>query len=83
MSTLTALTYRSIFALDIMMKKSERNLVNWVFESAVMLTLLAFGGNYLDERYETSPLLTSLGVFLGIVVIAWNFYKIYLEVTKE
>ena len=45
----------------------------WVL--ALSLGALAYFGNKLDEKWETSPLFLLLGVFIALLASGWEFYR--------
>lgn len=43
----------------------------------------AFLGNLLDKKFTTSPRMTLFFIFLGLIIAAVNFYKIYKEMFEK
>ncbi|GBR75279.1 hypothetical protein NO1_2289, partial [Candidatus Termititenax aidoneus] len=50
------------------MRRSERQLLNWVFESAVVIGLAALGGQWLDKRLATGANCVSLLLLLAFAL---------------
>lgn len=43
----------------------------------------AFLGNLIDKKFATSPRMTLFFIFLGLIIAAVNFYKIYKEMFEK
>lgn len=43
----------------------------------------AFLGNILDKKFTTQPRMTLFFIFLGLIIAAVNFYKIYKEMFEK
>ena len=50
---------------------------------AIPLVTLALGGRFLDKRYNTSPLLLIIGMFLALVMSTAWIYKKTMEIMKN
>jgi F0F1-type ATP synthase assembly protein I len=50
-------------------------------QKSIFLCLL--GGNWLDQRWGTSPLLLILGVFLGAGAGFYNLYKVLTRAERR
>jgi hypothetical protein len=58
------------------MRRSERQLLNWVFESAGVIGLAALGGQWLDKRLATGANCVSLLLLLAFALEGYSLYKI-------
>lgn len=57
--------------------------VSQIFTASLALVIPPFVGNWLDQKYQTFPLLFILGALFGAVASGWHFYKIFLALSKE
>lgn len=47
---------------------------------ALCIALGVGGGAWLDRQFDLSPLLTMLGLFLGLLVAFWGGYRMLMDV---
>jgi F0F1-type ATP synthase assembly protein I len=57
--------------------------VNRILTASLVLVIPPFVGNWLDGKYQTSPLLLILGALFGLIAAAWHYYKIAVALSKE
>lgn len=68
---------------------SERDLqsigvaVTLGFGTAVSLALLAGAGVWLDTRFDTAPLWSLIGLFLGLIAAGYQLYELALASQKD
>ena len=61
-------------------KKNQGSALSLGTSAASAYFLLAFGGNYLDKKFDSGPFYTLLGVFLATI---WMFYEVWKIVRKN
>jgi len=47
---------------------------------AITILLFVYGGYYIDSRYDKSPVFTTIGAFLGMIL---GFYSFMREIQQE
>jgi len=50
---------------------------------AVPLVVLALGGRLLDRKFDTSPWLLLVGIFLSLIVSSWLVYLKMVKIIKK
>jgi F0F1-type ATP synthase assembly protein I len=55
--------------------------VGFFIGGSILLGVLA--GLWLDSKFNTSPILVFIGLFLGIVVAFWGVYQMLLPLISE
>jgi len=55
--------------------------VGFFIGGSILLGVLA--GLWLDSKFNTSPVLVLIGLFLGIVVAFWGVYQMLLPLISE
>ncbi|MDR1452669.1 MAG: hypothetical protein LBJ25_01655 [Candidatus Margulisbacteria bacterium] len=65
------------------MRRSERQFLNWVFESAVVIILAALAGQWLDARLATGANCLSLLLLLAFGLEGYGLYKIVKGAEKD
>lgn len=53
------------------------------FGTAVSLAVLAGGGVWLDTKFDTAPLWSLIGLFLGLVAAGYQLYELVLASQKH
>ena len=55
-------------------KKNQGSAIGLGSSAASAFGLLGFGGYYLDQKYKTEVLFTLIGIFLALI---WIFYEVW------
>lgn len=56
--------------------------VNQIIAASLVLVIPVVGGNWLDGKYNTSPLCLILGALFGFAASGWHFYKLIVSISK-
>ncbi|GBR76162.1 hypothetical protein NO2_0759 [Candidatus Termititenax persephonae] len=65
------------------MSKSDRQFLNWVLESAVVIGLVTWLGKWLDSRLATGANCLALLLLLGFGLEGYSLYKIIKSAEKK
>jgi hypothetical protein len=68
-------------------REDERNqlvpFLTWGWQFAVMLGFFAWGGHWLDQKFETRILFVLIGIFLGLFGGFYHLYRIVSQLPKQ
>ncbi|MDR2431951.1 MAG: hypothetical protein LBD99_06865 [Candidatus Margulisbacteria bacterium] len=65
------------------MDRSDRQFLNWVFESAAVIGLAALAGVWLDSRFQTGANCLSFLLLAGFFMEGYSLYKIIKNAEKK
>jgi F0F1-type ATP synthase assembly protein I len=58
-------------------------LIGASFYIGLCIFLGVFGGVKLDEKLQTQPIFTLIGLVLGLILAFWGFYQMVMPLIKD